>query len=145
MAEGGKRGGAMVQQLSGKWLIDGPISGTVLRLDAPLSFWGGFDAGTGRIIDRSHPQHGACLTDMVVAMPGSKGSSGTPGVLGDSIRRGTGPRALVITKADINLVAGALTADALYGTTCPILLVTDTQFEQIADGTTVTANEEATR
>lgn len=109
--------------MNGTWLVEGELRGEVVRLDEALSFWGGFDAATGRIIDRSHPQHGTSLAGKVVAMPGSRGSSGTPGVLGDAIRRGTGPAAMIVTKADINLVAGALTAQALYDRSCAILLV----------------------
>lgn len=121
-------------QLDGKWLVPGVIDGDVLVLDESISFWGGFDAATGRIIDRAHPQHDAVLTGKIVAMPGSRGSSGTPGVFGESIRRGTGPAALVVTNADINLVAGALTAEALYGTTCPVLLVESSVFDELRDG-----------
>ena len=76
----------MTVELSGTWLVEGSFQGTVLRLDEPLSFWGGFDASTGCIIDRAHPQHGVCATGKVVVMPGSRGSSGTPGVLGESLR-----------------------------------------------------------
>lgn len=119
--------------MNGTWLVEGELRGEVVRLDEALSFWGGFDAATGRIIDRSHPQHGQSLAGKIVAMPGSRGSSGTPGVLGDAIRRGTGPAAMIITKADINLVAGALTAQALYDTTCPILLVGDDTFAELPD------------
>ena len=36
-------------------LIAGEARGTVLALDEPLSFWGGFDAETGTVIDRAHP------------------------------------------------------------------------------------------
>lgn len=72
-------------------------------------------------------------------MPGSKGSSGTPGVLGESIRRGTGPAAMLITQADINLVAGALVATALYDQPCPILLVDLDVVESLVDGEAVTA------
>ena len=43
-------------ELSGTWLVEGVIDGEIIRLDEPLSFWGGFDAKTGRVIDRSHPQ-----------------------------------------------------------------------------------------
>ncbi len=119
--------------MNGTWLVEGEVNGEVVRLDEALSFWGGFDAATGRIIDQSHPQHGTSLAGKVVAMPGSRGSSGTPGVLGDAIRRGTGPAAMIITKADINLVAGALTAQALYDTTCPILLVDTDTFAELPD------------
>ena len=120
-------------KVPGTWLVDGAVHGEVVRLDEALSFWGGFDAATGRIIDQSHPQHGTSLAGKVVAMPGSRGSSGTPGVLGDAIRRGTGPAAMIITKADINLVAGALTAQALYDRTCPILLVDAETFAELPD------------
>ena len=120
--------------LSGRWLVAGRLKGDILKLDAALSFWGGFDATTGTIIDRAHPQCGLSLAGKVVAMPGSRGSSGTPGVLGESLRRGSGPRGMLVTKADINLVAGVLTAAALYETTCPILLVNGETFADLTDG-----------
>ena len=37
-------------------LVPGSAAGPVLRLDEPLSFWGGLDSATGTIIDRLHPQ-----------------------------------------------------------------------------------------
>jgi len=119
--------------VSGTWLVEGVISGEVLKLNEPLSFWGGFNAVTGRIIDRSHPQHGESLAGRVVAMAGSRGSSGTPGVLGDALRRGTGPSAMIVTKADVNLLAGVITAEMLYGATCPILLVDNATFNALGD------------
>lgn len=96
-------------------LHSGSTTAPAIRLDAPLSFWGGFDPASGQIIDRAHPQAGASLAGKVVIMPGSRGSSGTPGVLAESIRRGTGPAGLIVEKADVNLVAGAIVAAALYG------------------------------
>ena len=128
-----------MSELSGTWLVEGAIQGEVLRLDEPLSFWGGFDAVAGEIIDRSHPQYGVSLAGKVVAMPGSRGSSGTPGVLGESLRRGTGPAALVLTSADVNIVVGAITAEALYESTCPVMLVDQDQFDSLTTGMAVTA------
>lgn len=122
--------------MNGTWLVGDPqqLVGELLVLDEPLSFWGGFDPVAGEVIDRAHPQCGESLAGKIVAMPGSKGSSGTPGVLGESIRRGTGPAALIVTKADVNLVAGALTAAALYGTECPIVLVDADRFADVVRG-----------
>lgn len=118
----------------GRVLHPGSASGQILRLDGPLSFWGGFDAATGLIIDKSHPQVGQSLTDRVVVMPGSRGSAGTPGVLAESMRMGTGPAALIVTKADINLTAGAVVASALYDIACPIVLLDAEAFSALADG-----------
>ena len=44
-----------------------------LRLTEPLSFWGGIDPLTGRIIDASHPQVGESIAGKVLRMPYSRG------------------------------------------------------------------------
>ena len=87
-------------KITGRWLHGESISGQILRLDEPLSFWGGLDPSTGEIIDQAHPQAGASMAGAVVAMPGSRGSSGTPGVLGEALRTGAGPAALIVTTAE---------------------------------------------
>jgi len=40
-------------------IFDGECRAETLVLDEPLSFWGGLDPQTGRIIDERHPQQGA--------------------------------------------------------------------------------------
>lgn len=120
--------------IGGTVLHPGSATGTMLCLAEPVSFWGGFDPTTGRIVDRSHPQVGECLAGRIVAIPGSRGSSGTPGVLGEALRLGVGPAALVVTKPDINLVAGAAVAQALYGIVCPVVLVTTDRFFELRTG-----------
>ena len=69
-----------------RMLIAGEARGTVLALDEPLSFWGGFDAETGTVIDRAHPQVGASLAGRVVVMPFGRGSSSGSSVLAEAIR-----------------------------------------------------------
>ena len=54
--------------MSARSLVHGRAAGPVLRLDDPLSFWGGFDSSSGKVIDRFHPQHGACLSGAVLLM-----------------------------------------------------------------------------
>jgi len=110
--------------IDGRLLHPGLATGPVLVLDEPLSMWGGLDPTTGRILDQQHRQAGVIIAGKIVAMPGSRGSSGTPGVLGEALRNGVGPLGLILTKPDVNLIAGALVAEALYGRTCPITLVT---------------------
>ena len=52
--------------IEGTPLVPGEASGPVLALDEPLSFWGGLEPETGLIIDRRHPQLGACVTGAVL-------------------------------------------------------------------------------
>jgi uncharacterized protein len=100
----------------------GEAAGAALVLAEPLSFWGGIDAATGRIIDRSHPDLGACVTGTILVMPGGRGSSSSSSVLAEAIRRGTAPSGIVLGAADPILTVGALVAESLYGIRCPIVV-----------------------
>jgi uncharacterized protein len=100
----------------------GEAEGPALVLDDPLSLWGGIDVATGRIIDRSHPQLGACVTGTILVMPGGRGSSSSASVLAEAVRRGTGPAGIVLGMPDPILTVGALVAESLYGLRCPIVV-----------------------
>jgi predicted aconitase with swiveling domain len=108
-------------QIDGKSLVHGCAQGPVLMLGDPLSFWGGFDSANGLVIDRFHPQHGACLSGRIVFMRRGRGSSSGASVLAEAIRLGTAPAALVLLEADAIIATGALVAQMLYQTDCPVV------------------------
>ena len=91
------------------------VSGPVIRLAEPLSFWGGFDSGTGRITDRNHQQYGTCLTDAVVVMNATRGSSSSTSTLLEAIRVGSAPAAFVLETKDPFVVVAAAAAWEIYG------------------------------
>jgi uncharacterized protein len=100
----------------------GQADAPALVLTEPLSFWGGVDVETGRIIDRAHPQHGQCVTGLVLVMPGGRGSSSSSAVLAESIRRSTGPVGILLAAADPILTVGAIVAQSLYEVHLPIVV-----------------------
>ena len=100
----------------------GTAHGPVLVLTGPLSFWGGIDATSGRVIDRSHPDLGACVTGTILVMPAGRGSSSSSSVLAETLRRGTGPAGILLANPDPILTVGALVAESLYGIRCPIVV-----------------------
>lgn len=108
--------------MRGVFHVAGEASGAVLRLPSPLSFWGGVDAGTGRIIDRDQPHCGADLAGRVLVMPSGRGSSSSSSVLAETIRNGTGPVAIVMERPDPIVTAGAMVARSLYGIVCPVVV-----------------------
>ncbi len=114
------------------FLHSGEAQGRVLALNAPLSFWGAFDPRTGRIIDIHHPQCGSCITGTILMMRETRGSGTAPGGLAEAIRLGTAPSAIILVKPDINLAIGAEVAETLYGKTCPVLAVTETDYVELA-------------
>ncbi|QCY09519.1 DUF126 domain-containing protein (plasmid) [Pseudomonas sp. MPC6] len=115
-------------------LNPGSVSGQLLVLDEPLSFWGGYDPLTGTIIDQQHPQVGLKVTGKVLVMPGTRGSSGTPGVLGESLRLGTGPIGLILGKPDVNVMAAALVVSELYDLPVPVLVLDKAGYAHLHNG-----------
>ena len=101
-------------------LVAGRVSGELLVLGQSLSFWGGFEAETGRIVDQTHPQFGESLTGKIVYMPQGRGSSSSSSVLAEAMRIGTAPAGLVLGEPDSILVIGSLVARLLYDVECPI-------------------------
>ena len=50
-------------------ILTGSASGPVLASREGLSFWGGIDPATGRIIDAHHPLHGASIRGKILLLP----------------------------------------------------------------------------
>ena len=113
-------------------LAAGTAEGDVVVLAEPLSFWGGYDPATGKIVDARHPQRGVSLAGKVVLMPGGRGSSSSSAVLAEAIRAGTSPVAIVLRDADAIVALGAIVAEELYGRRCPVVVVGDDGFQALA-------------
>ncbi len=119
-------------------VVAGEASGRVLALSEPLSFWGGFDAESGTIIDQSHPEVGASITDQVLVMPTGRGSSSASTVLAEAIHLGTGPSAIIMREPDEIVALGAIVADELYGIRVPIVVVDDDTYAAVVRADRVT-------
>ncbi|MEU4680463.1 DUF126 domain-containing protein [Micromonospora sp. NPDC023737] len=119
--------------LAGRSLHPGAADGVVLALDEPLSFWGGLDA-RGLIVDAHHPQRGVTVAGQVLAMQAGRGSSSSTAVLAELIRSGHAPAALLLAECDAILVIGALVAAEIYGTSLPIVQLTDDDLARLHTG-----------
>jgi predicted aconitase with swiveling domain len=112
-------------------LVAGEARGPALVLDEPLSFWGGMDPETGRVIDVHHPQQGVTVTGRVLVMPSGRGSSSSSSVLVESIHAGTGPVAIVMREPDPIIALGAIVVRELFGTRFPVVMVDETTYRSI--------------
>ncbi|WP_420635812.1 aconitase X swivel domain-containing protein [Candidatus Palauibacter sp.] len=117
--------------LIGRALVAGAAEGAVLYSSEPLSFWGGYDAETGEIIDRRHPLAGRTGTGRIMAIPATRGSSTTTAVLLEAIRRGTAPAAFLTRGPDTFLALAAIVAAQLYGRTPPVVALSPRDFETL--------------
>ncbi len=112
--------------LPARILVNGAATGPLLRIVEPLSFWGGVDPATARIVDVRHPQHGACLTGHIVALAALRGSSSSSAVMLELLKRGIAPAGLILGEVDAILLLGIFVAREMgYGTIPALALAPD--------------------
>ncbi|MCB0128027.1 MAG: DUF126 domain-containing protein [Caldilineaceae bacterium] len=121
----------------GRTLVAGSATGPILHLTEPLSFWGGMEVATGRIIDQHHPQVGTCLSGCILVMPAGRGSSSSSSVLAEAIYAGTAPAAIILSEPDVIVALGAMVAKELYGLSCPVVVIEEPTFDE---GTLIEVN-----
>jgi predicted aconitase with swiveling domain len=107
----------------GRVLVAGGGRGPLLRLRAPISFWGGVDPASGRVADPRHPDHDACIAGTVLAVPRAVGSSSSSAIMLELIREGTAPAAILMGEADAILALGVVVARELGHPGIPVLEV----------------------
>ena len=111
-----------------------PVEGPLLRLSAPVSFWGGVDPRTGRISDPRHPDHGRSVAGAVLAVPSAVGSSSSSAIMLELIREGVAPVALLLGRADAIVALGVVVARELGLEPLPVLEVPWPEVESLAQG-----------
>ena len=112
-------------ELIGRTIRPGSAAGPLLIISQPLSFWGGVDPRTGRVVDPRHPNHGDDLAGRIVMMERTIGSSSSSAIMLELLRNDVAPAGLVLGKADAILVLGILVAEELGYPTVPVLEADD--------------------
>lgn len=119
-------------------LVAGEAHGPLLRLAAPISFWGGVDGRAGRIADPRHPDHGAEIAGTVLAIAATIGSSSSSAVMLELLRIGKAPAALLLGDADAILPLGVIVAGEMGYKTIPVLALTSEEIAALpANGTPI--------
>ena len=109
-----------------------PGGGPALVFSAPISFWGGIDPATARVIDPRHPEHGADIAGKVLLLPGTIGSSSASAVLMELAHRGKAPAAIVLHKPDAILLIGLVAAAEMGWPVPPALRLDRAKHAQFA-------------
>lgn len=117
--------------MKGEALVSGKATGDILWSEDPLSFWGGYDQYTGRIIDERHPLFDQNGKGKIVAIPGTRGSSTTTAVLLEAIRLENNPVGFIVTDRDTFLALASIVAKEMYDRELPVIMVTIEEFAQL--------------
>jgi predicted aconitase with swiveling domain len=110
-----------MHELRGRIVIPGTASGRVLKLAAPISFWGGVDPDTGLISDPRHPDFDTSVVGRVLAVHSTIGSSSSSAIMLELLRRRSAPAALLLGHLDAILVLGVIVARELGYPTLPVV------------------------
>ncbi len=118
-------------EIRGAVVIPGEASGPLCRLSKPISFWGGVDPETGRIIDTRHPAHGRDISKTILALPAAIGSSSSSAVMLELLRHDTAPAGLLIGGTDTILTLGIIVARELGYPSIPVVRVGVNEFDAL--------------
>ena len=114
-----------------KVISPGNCSADAAVCGMPLSFWGGVDTGTGKIIDVHHTDCGTCISGKVLCIPYDRGSCSGSGVMLEMIRLGTAPVAILCIEAEPVLALAPMIGKRLYDRTVPIRTIDKEAYEKI--------------
>jgi len=97
--------------LRGRGIVEGKCTAHALVSNRPISFLGGVDPTTGKIIERNHDLYGECIKDRVLCFPHGRGSTVGSYVLYSLAKNGLAPKAIINRRADPVIVVGAVIAN----------------------------------
>ncbi|MEM0052863.1 MAG: DUF126 domain-containing protein [Nitrososphaeria archaeon] len=92
--------------LEGRSIIEGKLFGELMISRKPLSFLGGIDMITGKIVDHNNNLYGKQLAGKIFYLPTSIGSTVGAFVIYKLYREHLSPKAILCEKADTMLVTG---------------------------------------
>jgi cis-L-3-hydroxyproline dehydratase len=117
--------------LEGRILVPGGGSTEISHLvttTVGLSFWGGIDPETGKVIDTSHPWHGQNVANTIMCLPSGRGSCTASQVLLELILNDRAPRAIVLRDVDAMACVGALVASSVFEKKVPDIICLGTDY-----------------
>ena len=84
-----------VQSLTSMNSIPNSLSGQLVFTDKAISFWGGIDPNSGKVIDINHPLYNTSLAGKICFFCDIKGSTAAPGALLEWLGSTAAPSAII--------------------------------------------------
>ena len=97
--------------LKGRAIWRGYAEGEALTTSQPISFYGGVDPETGKIIEKGHELEGESIAGRILVFPYGKGSTVGSYVLLRLKKRGLAPKAIINLRCEPIIAVGAIIAE----------------------------------
>lgn len=95
-------------RLEGRIIYQGKAEGKALVTGQPLSFYGGVDPATGKIVEKNHELAGESVTGRVLAFPYGKGSTVGSYIMYRLKKSGLAPAAIINRECETIVAVGAI-------------------------------------
>jgi len=97
--------------LKGRVIRKGKADGEALVASHPISFFGGVDPDTGRVVERGHELQGESVSGKVLVFPYGKGSTVGSYIMYRLAKNGLAPAAIINEKCETIVAVGAIISD----------------------------------
>ena len=97
--------------LKGRVIWEGRTEGEALVTNQPISFYGGVDPETGKIVEKGHELEGRLIAEKILVFSHGKGSTVGSYILLRLKRRGLAPRAIINRRCEPIIAVGAIIAE----------------------------------
>ena len=111
-------------------IAKGKGKGELITSSEPISFLGGVDLDTRRVIKTNHELKGQSIKDKVLFIPGGKGSTVGSYVIFQMMKNNTAPNAIICLNAEPIIATGAIMSDIP-------MVDTPSNTKELTDGTLV--------
>jgi len=97
-------------RIKGRFVVAGRAEAKALVTSQPLSFLGGVDPATGRVIEKNHELEGESLRGKIFVFPMGKGSTVGSYTIYSMAKNGVSPAAIINTETEPIIAAGCVLA-----------------------------------
>lgn len=101
----------MSKTLEGRKIYPGTVSGEALVTSQGISFYGGVDPETGKVVEKDHELEGQSITGKVLVFPRGKGSTVGSYVLYQLAKTGKGPTAIINQETEAIVAVGCIISE----------------------------------
>lgn len=97
--------------LHGRSIFRGTAQGEALVSMQPISFFGGVDPDSGKVVEHGHPLEGQSITGKILIFPTGKGSTVGSYTLYRLKMNGLAPRAILNVECETIIAVGCIIAE----------------------------------
>lgn len=97
--------------LEGRVIFDGEVEGHLLVSGMGISFYGGVDPQTGKVVEKGHDLEGQCVAGRVLVFPTGKGSTVGSYTLYRLKKAGLAPAAIINRECEPITAVGCIIAE----------------------------------